>query len=388
MKHGLILSALAALLAASCGKSVKAQYAVVAKRTALETILASGRVGGSRIVPLSFQRGGQVARVAVKAGQSVRAGDTLISLWSEAEKNRFNQAAGAVNIARIGLEKSLGPEQAAAFEALNQAAVHEEAALNQLVRYEALLRDNAVAGVEAEKARQEHVVALSRKRAAEARLNDLKGPEQRLLEARISQAVNSLEAARIELSHSFLRAPEDGLVAKVSAEPGQTVSPGLAVCRFLPLDTTTHVELQVDESEIGKIRTGQAARVGLASARERVFEASVRDIVPLIDPSRGTVTVQLALKGRPEGLLPDQGVSAQIVLDTFPDALIAEQRFLRFSPAGDSAFVLKGGRASRVRLSARDLGDGRFRILEGLSEGDTLLSGPGLTDNGRVTLLP
>lgn len=372
----------------SCSRGVPVQFMVVKKGEALETILANGRIGGSRIVPLSFQKAGLVLRAPVSESSRVGGLDTLLILDNREEKNRVAQAKTAVDIARINLDHSVSSDLKNAQEALNQAAAQEELAQRQLERLTILLEQKAVAAVEIEKAQQAYDIAASQKRTAQSRLDDLKDSGRRLLEAQLAQAKNALDAAEIDLSKTFLLAPEEGAFVQCSVKPGASVTPGVPVCSFLPADTTTHVEVMVDEALISRIRKGQPARVGLSASPGKTFDATVRDIEPIVDASTGTVTVQLAIAQTATGLLPDQTVSAQIITNTIPGAVSVPQRYLQFDKDGTSVWLARGGKAVRQSVRSTALGNGNHLILEGVAEGDTLLFAKQLKPNEKIRPVP
>jgi hypothetical protein len=84
-------------------------------------------------------------------------------------------------------------------------------------------------------------------------------------------------------------------------------------------------------------------------------------------------------------LLPDQTVTAEIVVDSIVNALPVEQRFLRFSTA-TTAFLLRKGAAHEVRVVAREAGAGTYVVDSGLVAGDTVLLAPKLAEGVKVRL--
>lgn len=74
-------------------------------------------------------------------------------------------------------------------------------------------------------------------------------------------------------------APFDGTLATRSAEPGEVVSAGTAIATIVNFDTV-YLRAYVPESEIGKVKVGQAARVFLDSNPNQPVEAEVSRIDP------------------------------------------------------------------------------------------------------------
>jgi HlyD family secretion protein len=377
---------LLSIVAFTSAKRMPVQYTILVKKEALETVLANGKIAGSIVVPLSFQQNGVIAKIFKRAGDLVKAGDTLMLLDTREQANAVKQRSNDVEIARINLARLSTTDSTQAFEQFRQASAHEEMAKKQLDRVQTLVAQSAMAQADLDKAKSDYAAALSQKNIAQAALASVGGTQKQLLEVQIAQSRALLEQAQINLSKAILRAPENGKIVNRFAEAGQLVIQGTPVLSFLPADTTTHVELQVDEDQVSRIRPGQKALVGIASDSGKTFDAVVRDIIPFVDASRGTATVQLAMALGPAGVLPDQTVTVQIITGTTPDALILEQRFISFTRNESTVYILRGRQAKKQTVKVQDLGNGTCIVSSGLTAGDTVLSAPGLTDGKKVTL--
>jgi multidrug efflux pump subunit AcrA (membrane-fusion protein) len=374
----------AVLLWRNLSSGATAAFTVVQPSDVLQTVLANGRVAGNRVVPLSMQRSGVVARIPAREGTMVRMGDTLLVLENNDYLNDISRQRAAVELAQVQILKLGGSDLLQAREQRRQAQVTAEDAERRLKRLETLLAEGAVARQDVDAARKEYDLSISQLSISQSKEETLTSTEQRQLQLQYAQARSALVDAQIALSRSVLQAPEDGKVLRMHVNRGQLVTVGAVAASFLPADTTTHIEIQVDESEIGRIRAGQRAIVALPSAPESTFEATVRDIVPIVDATKGTATVQLSLTELRERLLPDQTVTAQIVIDTIRNALVLEQRFITFSGAKASVAVLRGGKAMLAPVAVARAGGAKFVVESGLSAGDTALFAATLNDGQRV----
>jgi HlyD family secretion protein len=109
----------------------------------------------------------------------------------------------------------------------------------------------------------------------------------------ILQAQSEIVAAQAEAEHARAKlveaqadrkdlevvAPIDGTVATRSAEPGEVVSAGTTLVTLVDLNAV-YLRGFIPEGEIGRVRTGQTARVYLDSAPQRPLEAVVTRIDP------------------------------------------------------------------------------------------------------------
>jgi membrane fusion protein len=80
------------------------------------------------------------------------------------------------------------------------------------------------------------------------------------------------ESAENDTKHELvIRAPQDGVVASVLAEPGQSVAPDAALASLVPADTRLQAHLYAPSSALGFIRPEQAVRLRVAAFPHQKF---------------------------------------------------------------------------------------------------------------------
>ena len=97
-----------------------------------------------------------------------------------------------------------------------------------------------------------------------------------LAHARVDGASASLDLAKLQLSYTKIVAPSDGLASKLSVHAGQLVSVGQPVVELVPI--TTYVIANFKETQIGKMRPGQRARIEIDAFPHRDFEGRVESL--------------------------------------------------------------------------------------------------------------
>ncbi len=126
-KNIFIIAGSAVALAAAIGLSafillrpVKTQYQYVSaeKRHLSETVRASGQIKPAQAVDLSFELGGRIKAVNVKAGDAVKSGDVLVELDNSAQIAQVAQAQAMLNQKIAGASK----QQVAIYQATVDAA--------------------------------------------------------------------------------------------------------------------------------------------------------------------------------------------------------------------------------------------------------------------------
>ena len=143
---------------------------------------------------------------------------------------------------------------------------------------------------------------------------------------------------------------------------------------------------QVDERYVGQLQPGQMASVLADAYPTERFAARVLSIAPVVDAQRGAVEVKFAVPPPlPAFLREDMTLSVEVETARRAQALVLPTDALRGDDAaGASIWSVREGRveARPVRLGLRTLD--AVEILDGLGEGDLVLTGPAPAPGQRV----
>ena len=134
--------------------------------------------------------------------------------------------------------------------------------------------------------------------------------------ARLESARADLTRIRLDLEHTTIRAPFDGVLERINAELGDFVAVGFfggeaALATFFEHDPLK-VTGQVSERDLENVKLGSTAKVELATGRE--VQGLVKYIGSLADGGSRTYTVEVAIANA-DNAIPS-GMSAQIKLPT------------------------------------------------------------------------
>ena len=117
--------------------------------------------------------------------------------------------------------------------------------------------------------------------------------EHAMAAAQVEAAEVALSRARRNLGYATIKSPIDGTVIRRDVEVGQTVNAGLSAPKLFLLAgdlARMHILANVDESDIGRIREGQAATFTVQAYPERTFEGTVRQVRLESDTTESVVT--------------------------------------------------------------------------------------------------
>jgi HlyD family secretion protein len=208
-------------------------------------------------------------------------------------------------------------------------------------------------------------------------------------ETQVQQAIASLKQAQLDLAHTEIRAPVDGIVVARNMDVGQTVAASFqAPTIFLIAQDLTKIQVDtnVDESDVGPVREGQRADFTVDAYPGLVFPGVVSQIRQSPIKVQNVVTYDVVVKvANPDlKLFPGMTANVKIVTGGAQGALRLPMAALRYRPAnaprtsssggkGQSVYVLQNGRAVPARVTL-GINDGRFiQGLSGLTEGQQVV---------------
>ena len=306
-------------------------------RSSSGTLRLSGRIEGYE-TDVGARISGRVAAVTVREGNAVVAGQLLVRLDDDEVKARLRgaqalvaaarqrelEARSQIDVARSRIDESVLNRaqaeqdnrgrllQARANLATAEARLQEGQARLRLARVtagrtERLTREGATSRQTLDQDRTAYesaaatVQALTREvEAARGALTlaqtstfnpEIRGAQLEALRRQLEQARAQLKASaaevsaaradeqqiRAQMAYLTVRAPIRGVVIARSVEPGAVVSNGTTLLTLLD-PATVYLRGFIPEGDIGRIRTGQEARVFLDSAPDRPLAARVAQI--------------------------------------------------------------------------------------------------------------
>lgn len=232
----------------------------------------------------------QAIEVLVSDTQAVKRGDILVKLdptnariaiaqaqadLAEAQR-RFRQTS-ATSGALSAQVDARGADIIQARAQLASAQADVEKARVDLQRREALVGDGAVSGDEVTSARTAYAAARAALDVARASVttaqatrsaasgqlaaNDALVRGSRVdTDPAVMAAQAKLDAAKLDLERTVIRAPIDGVVTKRQVQVGQRVAQGSPIMTIVPL-AQVYVDANFKERQLGKVKVGMPAKV-------------------------------------------------------------------------------------------------------------------------------
>ncbi len=332
--------------------------------TAGTVLNASGYVTARRAATVSSKITGKVTEVLIEEGMAVKEGQVLARLDDLTSQRQLALAEAQLASA----ERSLTENEVRLKQTkLAQERAHRLAAqgINTQSDVDAADADANSYAARLEVGRQDVIVA------------------QKLIAAR-----------RQDVDDSIIRAPFTGVAVTKDAQPGEMISPVSAgggftrtgICTLVDM-TSLEIDVDVNESYIGRVRSGQKVEAVLDAYPDWTIPAHVITTIPTADRQKATVKVRLAFEKLDPRILPDMGVKVAFLSDEpAPGAsgttaaprkpeIEIPKAAVRQDGGKDVVFVLASGGTRAERRAVR-LGSGQGDqavVISGLSEGDQVI---------------
>lgn len=326
----------------------------------------AGTVKACRRAKLSPTMGGQVAKLVVREGDKVTAGQLLLEIWNDDL------------VAQVQLAES---ETMATKQNAVEICLMADAAKREEKRMTTLWKEKLASDEKADRAQTNTKTTQAACSAAQSR--------SKVSEARLNVAKATLERTR-------LRAPFDGFVAEINGEVGEYATPSPPGIPTPPaidiIDTSClYILAPIDEVDAPNILEGMEARISLDAIADKHFLGAVRRIAPYvfeIEKQARTVDIEAVFMDENEykDLIPGYSADLEIILDAKYDVIRAPTEAIL---DGNKVYVFdEDNQVIHLKSIKAGISNWSFtEIIDGLKAGDKIVISvdrKGIADGIRV----
>jgi HlyD family secretion protein len=227
----------------------------------------------SEVIDLATERGGVVTRVAVVAGDRIRAGQPLFSIddrnyRAAVAQDEATVASATASLAAIDQSLTLQDDTIDQARANLQGVEAERTRASlDFTRYAHLVQDAWATHQRFESATADAEKANASVAAAKAALASAQQQKQVLLaqrkdaEAKLDLASAVLDGARADLDKTVTKAPIDGAILKVNVRLGEYAAAGVLSTPLMTMGSIDplHVRVDIDEADAWRVRSDSPA---------------------------------------------------------------------------------------------------------------------------------
>ena len=294
----------------------------------------SGTARTEKIINLSFRSSGIITTLDMKLGQKVKKGQLLGKLDNVS--------------ARLNYESAI--------ESKNSAESQMNTAKLSLNRVRTLYEKGSASLSDYEDAKNAHRTAV----------------------ASFESAKRSVAIQKDQIRFGYLYAPEDGVIASVSAEVDENVSPGQAI-GVLNAGTAIEIALGLPESVINEVQKDMMVNVSFTAIPNEGFKAMVTEVAPALDQNTSTYPVRVTVTDTDERI--KSGMAANVMFefangDLNKKTLVVPAHAVGEDSNGRFVFLVEGNKEkAKVRKQTITIGDltsEGFEVTSGLKIGQKI----------------
>jgi RND family efflux transporter MFP subunit len=346
-------------LALSCGK--KTEETKVERKNITEMVFASGTLKADDEYNLMAQTEGYITKINFNEGDEVIMGKTLAVIDNPQSSINTNSGAKLLQIAKANSSNNAPLLQQAK---ANLTAAKLKLQQDQLLanRYKKLLENNSIAKVEYENM----LVAVSNSNAAVLALEQ--HYENLLIQAKQQVIVQNQQLENSQAVQGFneVKALVNGIIYKQKKQVGDYVRKG-DIIAVIANNQKIYANLNIDESNMGKIQRNQQIVVQLNVNNAKTYKAVVSEILPTFDEQSQSFIVKAYFSEPMDFAIAGTQLEANIVVKEKQNALVIPRSYLGY---GNNVFDAD---KKPVKVKTGIVSSDYVEILEGLKEGETVL---------------
>jgi HlyD family secretion protein len=354
----------------------KAELADIAR-----SVVATGKVQPITKVEVKSKASGIVTRLDVDINDHVKQGQVLAQLDQQEILDQV-----AAQKAQLAAAESNARAAAAAiqYDKVNAEAPDLPMYKHTYERNLQMSKEGVVSQQSLDDAQQKYLAAVNTRDKAVSQIS-VDSSKLRQAEAQVAQNEASLKQLEEQLSYTTVTSPMDGTILSRDVEIGDAVSSILVLGSTATLVMTigdinqVYVQGKVDESDIGRVYLGQAARIKVESFKDKTFLGKVTKIAPLGVEKDNVTTFEVRVSiDNPGGeLKTNMTANAEILLEEHKKVLTVPEQAVLYDKDRNASVEVpdpkqKNGRR-KIDIKAGISNGTKTEILAGLKPGDTVI---------------
>ncbi len=321
-----------------------------------DTINASGLLVPRKKVSIMSDVMGKIVELPVKEGDLVKKGQMLVRIDDRDLKSEVQRQEAGVRMAEIQVK--------------NQ-AVAVETATREFNRKKRLFENKLISLETFEQAR-------SNLQTAKLMLEQYKES--------VTQSRAIFRKSKELLSKTVIRSPMDGKITALNKELGEQVIqgtvnvPGSIIMEVSDM-SAIDLEVEVNEIEAARIRTGMPATVKLDALPDRKFSGKVFEVGQSAYRPQGrdvsVFKIKISLLKVDPAMKPGMNGEAEITVQEKKNTIFIPIQAVRTGDNGEKfCFVMEQGKAVRKTVKTGLSNDADIEITTGLTGKETVITGP------------
>jgi RND family efflux transporter MFP subunit len=356
---------------------------------------ATGNLAGDEQTDVAPAVAGKIAEVNFDVGSYVQKGSVLVRLDARDAQIRLEQARDQVEQQKKAVDQAianlrqaqarLGVKDGEVFNIENFSQVKTikpnlELAEKELVRSERLLESGDVSRSTVDQRRAQRDALLGQLEDARATaavaVKAIVTAQTQVAAAKsaVTTAQTQVEQAQKAIADTAVLSPISGYVSERVADPGEYISPSAPNAKIATIVRTSPLRLRIDvpEQSIGKVAVGQGISLQTSAFPDRSFAGTVVRILPGLNVTARTLTVEAEVPNTDGLLKPGQFATVRLTQSKPENAVMVPTSAIKTEGDTNKIYIVKDGAVREQLVQIGLLEDNMIQVKQGIVEGDVV----------------
>ncbi len=358
--YGFLILIIALFTIVSCSR--KSTETKPIRKDLTEMVFASGVLQADDQSNLTAQTDGYLRKLDFKEGDIIQAGKLLAVI--DNSQNIINSAS-ANELHSIAQENTLPTAPALQQITANIEAANAKYKLDQLQadRYKRLFENNSVSRVEYENAQ---LAATNSKASLDALQQQYDNQQIAAKQQEVTQR-NISNINKVVSEQNQVRAITYGRIYEKRKQLGDYVRKG-DIIAVIGNPNLIYAQLNVDETNMARLKTGQETIVQLNTNREKNYKATIHEILPSFDANSQSFLVKAYFTDSLDFKIIGTQLEANVIVGEKKNALVIPRDYLGY---GNKVTLKKDRKIITVKTGI--ISTDWAEILNGLNENDVII---------------
>jgi HlyD family secretion protein len=345
----------------SCGK--KTAETKPFRRDVTETVFASGMLEAKGTYTLTAQTDGYLKQINFEEGDLIKKG-AMVALIDNKENGLNTQSATALFEIAQNNAASNAPLLLQAKNSIDIAKEKMEQDVLQEQRYKRLWENNSIAKIDYENTVLNAKTSKKNYETAIENYSKLQqDAKQQIIINKTSKDLNTVALAKNEI-----RAVVAGRVYNKMKQQGDFVRAGDAIATIGDANFI-YAKVNIDESNIDKIKLGQQAIVQLNISKSKTYKGSISEIYPSFDETTQSFSCKIIFTDPLDFKIVNTQLQSNIIIGTKKNALLIPRNYMDFG-----GFVQIKGQKEKTKITTSFVSGDWIQVLSGINENTVLVT--------------
>jgi HlyD family secretion protein len=357
------------------------KLAKVEKADLAKSVVATGKVEPITKVEVKSKASGIVKKLYVEYGDRVKKGQLLAQLDKIEIEAGVEQSRASLEAAQANLASSKADYERAKVDAEGPDVPLLKRSYDRALQMQ---KDGVVSMSALDDAEKEYKLAVNKQNVARAQMLVLQAKIAQA-QAQVAQDGANLKQLEEQLNYTDIVSPIDGIILSRDVEMGDAVSSilvlgsGATLVMTLGDTSQVYVKGKVDESDIGRVYLGQAARIKVESFKDKTFNGVVTKISPMGVEKDNVTTFEVRVSIQNPGgeLKAEMTANAEIILEEHKGVLQIPEGAIIYDKDRNASVEVpdpkgKDGK-NKIAINIGISNGAKTEVLKGLKENDQVI---------------